>query len=157
MRLTIFGSGYVGLVTAACFADRGNHVLCVDISRERVRALSRGKVPFYEPGLADLLKRNARGGRLRFTTDAREGVAHGELIMLGGYGAFWLVALLGIDRCLDALPALVAEDNDPRLPFLQTQLARLRTEVETRFPAARAFVCAGLDTEPVTAEEDPWK
>lgn len=63
------------------------------------------------------------------------------------------VALLGIDRCLDALPALVAEDNDPRLPFLQTLLTRLRAEVETRFPAARAFVRAGLDTEPDNARE----
>lgn len=63
------------------------------------------------------------------------------------------VALLGIDRCLDALPALVAEDPDPRLPFLQTQLARLRTEVESRFPAARAFLRIGLDREPVSAPE----
>jgi hypothetical protein len=59
------------------------------------------------------------------------------------------VALLGIDRCLDALPMLVAEDNDPRLPFLQAQLTRLRTEVERRFPAARTFVRAGLDAGPV--------
>ena len=82
MRLTIFGSGYVGLVTAACFADRGNHVVCVDTDAAKVRALRRGKVPFYEPGLDGLLLRNARGGRLRFTTDAAEGVAHGQLLFI---------------------------------------------------------------------------
>jgi UDPglucose 6-dehydrogenase len=82
VRLTIFGSGYVGLVTAACFADRGNHVVCVDTDAAKVRALRRGKVPFYEPGLADIVKRNAAGGRLRFTTDAADGVAHGQLIFI---------------------------------------------------------------------------
>jgi len=82
MRLTIFGSGYVGLVTAACFADRGNQVVCVDTDQAKVRGLRRGKVPFYEPGLAELVRRNAGGGRLRFTTDAAEGVAHGQLIFV---------------------------------------------------------------------------
>src|SRR5688572_12317973 len=82
MRLTIFGSGYVGLVTAACFADRGNHVVCVDTDHAKVRALRKGKVPFYEPGLSELVKRNARGGRLKFTTDAADGVAHGQLIFI---------------------------------------------------------------------------
>ncbi|MGQ0586555.1 MAG: UDP-glucose dehydrogenase family protein [Gammaproteobacteria bacterium] len=82
MRLTVFGSGYVGLVTAACFADRGNHVICVDTDRAKVRALKRGKLPFYEPGLAELVRRNARGRRLSFTTDAAAGVAHGQLIFI---------------------------------------------------------------------------
>src|SRR6185503_16525536 len=82
VHLTIFGSGYVGLVTAACFADRGNHVVCVDTDRAKVRALRRGKLPFYEPGLAELVRRNGRGGRLRFTTDAADGVAHGRLIFI---------------------------------------------------------------------------
>jgi UDPglucose 6-dehydrogenase len=82
MRLAIFGSGYVGLVTAACFADRGNHVVCVDTDAARVRALRRGKIPFYEPGLAGLVRRNARGGRLRFTPEPAEGVRHGELIFI---------------------------------------------------------------------------
>jgi UDPglucose 6-dehydrogenase len=82
MRISIFGSGYVGLVTAACFADRGNHVVCVDTDRAKVRRLRRGEVPFYEPGLEELVKRNAAGGRLKFTTDAKEGVAHGELLFI---------------------------------------------------------------------------
>ncbi|HUR41569.1 MAG TPA: UDP-glucose/GDP-mannose dehydrogenase family protein [Verrucomicrobiae bacterium] len=82
MRISIFGSGYVGLVTAACFADRGNHVVCVDTDADKVAKLRRGKVPFYEPRLSELLLRNARGKRLSFTTDAAAGVAHGELIFI---------------------------------------------------------------------------
>jgi UDPglucose 6-dehydrogenase len=82
VRLTIFGSGYVGLVTAACFADRGNHVLCVDTDAAKVRDLRKGRIPFYEPGLAGLVTRNARGGRLKFSTDAAAGVAHGQLLFI---------------------------------------------------------------------------
>src|SRR4029453_6182208 len=77
MRLTIFGSGYVGLVTGACFAEVGNNVLCVDVDERKVEMLKRGESPIYEPGLDDLLKRNLAAGRLTFTTDAAEGVRHG--------------------------------------------------------------------------------
>ncbi|MFW6278320.1 MAG: UDP-glucose dehydrogenase family protein [Halorhodospira sp.] len=77
MKVTIFGSGYVGLVTGACFADAGNDVVCVDIDTERVEQLRRGEVPIYEPGLDDMLTFNHDEGRLRFTTDAAEGVRHG--------------------------------------------------------------------------------
>lgn len=76
MEITIFGSGYVGLVTATCFADAGNQVLCVDIDAARVAKLSTGEVPFYEPGLAEMVKANVAEGRLRFTTDAKAGVEH---------------------------------------------------------------------------------
>jgi UDPglucose 6-dehydrogenase len=77
VNITIFGSGYVGLVTATCFADVGNDVLCVDIDAARVERLCRGEVPIYEPGLTELLRKNTAEGRLRFTTDAAAGVAHG--------------------------------------------------------------------------------
>ena len=77
MNITIFGSGYVGLVTAACFADAGNDVLCVDVDAAKVERLKQGECPIYEPGLEDLLRDNAKAGRLRFTTSAAEGVAHG--------------------------------------------------------------------------------
>jgi UDPglucose 6-dehydrogenase len=77
MRLTIFGSGYVGLVTGACFAEAGNHVLCVDIDANKVAMLKRGESPIYEPGLDELLKKNIAAGRLSFTTNAEEGVKHG--------------------------------------------------------------------------------
>jgi UDPglucose 6-dehydrogenase len=77
MRLTIFGSGYVGLVTGACFAEAGNHVLCVDVDERKVAMLKRGESPIYEPGLDELLKKNLAAGRLAFTTSAEEGVKHG--------------------------------------------------------------------------------
>jgi UDPglucose 6-dehydrogenase len=68
MRISIAGSGYVGLVTAAGLAEMGNHVLCTDVSEERVDALRRGKIPFFEPGLAEVVARNVRGRRLSFST-----------------------------------------------------------------------------------------
>lgn len=77
MDITVFGSGYVGLVTAACFADAGNNVICVDVDAKRVETLTRGEVPFYEPGLDELVKNNVREERLRFTTDAKLAVTHG--------------------------------------------------------------------------------
>jgi UDPglucose 6-dehydrogenase len=82
MRVTIFGSGYVGLVTGACLADVGNDVLCVDVDQKKIDALKRGEIPIHEPGLDDLIKRNAEAERLRFTTSAEEGVAHGVLQLI---------------------------------------------------------------------------
>ena len=84
MRVTIFGSGYVGLVTGACFAERGNDVVCVDKDAARVEKLRRGKIPIHEPGLDTLVAANAKADRLRFTTDAREGVRHGQTIFIAG-------------------------------------------------------------------------
>ncbi len=77
MRLTIFGSGYVGLVSGACFAEVGNHVLCVDVDERKIERLKRGESPIYEPGLEEMLKKNVGAGRLQFTTNSEEGVRHG--------------------------------------------------------------------------------
>ena len=82
MKVTIFGSGYVGLVTAACLADAGNHIVCVDVDARKVEMLRRGEVPIHEPGLDEMIKRNSAAGRLIFTTDADEGVAHGLFQMI---------------------------------------------------------------------------
>ncbi len=76
MNITIFGSGYVGLVTAVCFADVGNDVLCIDIDAGKVATLQSGESPIYEPGLADMLKSNIEAGRIRFSTSAAEGARH---------------------------------------------------------------------------------
>ena len=85
MRVTIFGSGYVGLVSGACLADAGNHVICVDVDAGKIERLKRGEVPIHEPGLEALIKRNAEAGRLEFTTDAARSVEHGlfQLIAVG--------------------------------------------------------------------------
>ena len=77
MHLTIFGSGYVGLVTGACMAEMGNRVVCVDIDKAKIDRLNAGEVPIYEPGLDEYIARNREAGRLEFTTDVAKGVAHG--------------------------------------------------------------------------------
>ncbi|MDX9740820.1 MAG: UDP-glucose/GDP-mannose dehydrogenase family protein [Gammaproteobacteria bacterium] len=77
MKITIFGSGYVGLVTGACLAEVGNDVLCVDIDERKVGMLREGRIPIYEPGLESLVESNMKAGRLDFTTDMAAGVAHG--------------------------------------------------------------------------------
>jgi UDPglucose 6-dehydrogenase len=82
MRVTIFGSGYVGLVTGACLADAGNHVLSVDIDEAKVAALRDGQIPIYEPGLEGIIKKARSAGRLEYTTDAAAGVKHGVVQMI---------------------------------------------------------------------------
>jgi UDPglucose 6-dehydrogenase len=77
MRVTIFGTGYVGLVTGACLADSGNHVVCVDIDVDKVARLQDGEIPIHEPGLEAIVKSGRSSGRLEFTTDRQAGVAHG--------------------------------------------------------------------------------
>jgi UDPglucose 6-dehydrogenase len=77
MKVTIYGSGYVGLVTGACLAQVGNDVLCVDIDAEKIARLERGESPIYEPGLTDMLRANQSAGRLKFTLDPAEGTSHG--------------------------------------------------------------------------------
>ena len=79
MKLTIHGTGYVGLVTGACMAEVGNDVLCVDIDADKVDGLLAGKIPIHEPGLGDLVRRNFAAGRINFTTDVDLGVRHGDL------------------------------------------------------------------------------
>jgi UDPglucose 6-dehydrogenase len=82
MRLTIFGSGYVGLVTGACMAETGNHVVCVDIDEDKIARLNKGEIPIYEPGLEAYIERNVEAGRLEFTTDVQKGVDHGLFQMI---------------------------------------------------------------------------
>lgn len=77
MKVTIFGSGYVGLVTGACLAEVGNDVVCVDIDKAKIESLNDGYIPIYEPGLEKIIKENAAAGRLRFTTNTKEAVEHG--------------------------------------------------------------------------------
>ncbi|MBS0415558.1 MAG: UDP-glucose/GDP-mannose dehydrogenase family protein [Proteobacteria bacterium] len=82
MKVTIFGTGYVGLVQGAVLADVGHDVLCVDVDAAKVAALQAGRIPIHEPGLQPMVQANQAAGRLRFTTDARDGVTHGRLLFL---------------------------------------------------------------------------
>jgi UDPglucose 6-dehydrogenase len=82
MRISIFGTGYVGLVTGACLAEVGNEVVCVDIDAAKVARLDQGEIPIFEPGLGDLVAANRARKRLRFTTDAQAAIAHAQLIFI---------------------------------------------------------------------------
>ena len=82
MNITIIGTGYVGLVTGTCFSDMGNEVYCVDVIEEKIQSLKEGKVPIYEPGLEELIKRNYERGNLHFTTNLKEGLDHSELCFI---------------------------------------------------------------------------
>jgi UDPglucose 6-dehydrogenase len=82
MRVAIFGTGYVGLVTGTCLAEVGHDVVCVDIDAAKVEGLNNGVIPIYEPGLEPMVKANHAAGRLRFTTDAAAAVAHGDIVFI---------------------------------------------------------------------------
>jgi len=82
MKLTIIGTGYVGLVTGACFAEVGHHVICVDNNAEKVKMLQAGGIPIYEPGLEELVKKHVAAGRLRFTASTKEGVDNSDVVFI---------------------------------------------------------------------------
>ncbi len=79
MKVTIIGSGYVGLVTGACLAEQGNNVFCLDLDPQKIEILNSGGVPIYEPGLKEMIERNIAAGRLQFSTDIAASVAHGDI------------------------------------------------------------------------------
>ena len=83
MKVAVVGVGYVGLVAAACLADGGNHVVCVDNDKNKVENLKNGVIPIYEPGLTEIVKKNVEAGRLTFTTDLQEGVENSLVIFIG--------------------------------------------------------------------------
>ncbi|HOO46658.1 MAG TPA: 2-dehydropantoate 2-reductase N-terminal domain-containing protein, partial [Deltaproteobacteria bacterium] len=82
MKICMIGTGYVGLVTGACFAEMGNNVICVDENREKIDILNQGGVPIYEPGLKEIIQRNVDGNRLSFTTDFNEAVSQCRLCFI---------------------------------------------------------------------------
>ena len=79
MKVTVIGTGYVGLVTGACLSEMGNHVMCLDVDPAKIRILNDGGIPIHEPGLLEVVRRNVAAGRLEFTTDIEKSVAHGTL------------------------------------------------------------------------------
>ncbi|MGC8960754.1 MAG: nucleotide sugar dehydrogenase, partial [Chloroflexia bacterium] len=81
-RISVIGMGYVGLVTAACFADLGNEVWCVELDGHKIELLRQNKAPFYEPGLEELIARNATAGRLRFTTRYEEAIPDSDFVFI---------------------------------------------------------------------------
>ncbi len=79
MKVTVVGSGYVGLVTGACLAELGNQVFCLDLDQKKIDLLNSGGVPIYEPGLEEMIARNRAAGRIQFSTDIEAAVAHGDI------------------------------------------------------------------------------
>src|SRR6185295_13914490 len=82
MHIAVIGTGYVGLVTGACFAEFGVDVTCVDVDAGKVASLGRGQAPIYEPGLEQLIQKNLDAGRLRFTIDVKSAVQHASVVFL---------------------------------------------------------------------------
>ena len=82
MKITVIGTGYVGLVSGTCLADLGNDVLCLDVNAEKIRFLNEGGIPIHEPGLDELVVRNHQAGRLKFTTDTAQAITHGHVIFI---------------------------------------------------------------------------
>jgi UDPglucose 6-dehydrogenase len=123
MKLAVIGTGYVGLVTGAGFADFGNDVTCVDIDAARIAQLERGEIPFYEPGLAELVARNRAQGRLRFTTSTQDAVPRSEIVFIAvgtpsdatGNAdlAYVIEAARQIGRAIDGYTVVVTKSTVP--------------------------------------------
>lgn len=109
MRISVIGTGYVGLVTGTCLAETGNEVLCIDIDKEKVKKMEQGQVPIYEPHLDLLFERNIKSNRLKFSTSLEKGLEHGEIIFLalptpeGEDGSADLSYVLGVSKDIGKL------------------------------------------------------
>jgi len=84
MKITVIGTGYVGLVSGACLAEVGNNVLCLDLDEHKIRILEDGGIPIHEPGLLEIVRRNVAAGRLQFTTDVERAARWGEFQFIAG-------------------------------------------------------------------------
>ena len=106
MNIGIVGTGYVGLVTGVCFAESGNNVICIDVDEGKIKSLENGKVPFYEPGLDDLVHKNLKEGRLHFTTDPSEAIQKSFIVFIAvgtppnGDGSANIGAVLEVARSI---------------------------------------------------------
>jgi len=146
MRLAVFGAGYVGLVTAACFAEMGNHVTCVDIDEGRVARLNRGEVPIHEPGLAPLLERGLAQKRIRFTCDAVQAIADAEVIFIAvgtppsEDGSADLSHVLAVARTIGAL-------LDHRCVIVDKSTVPVGTADQVRATIARELERRGAEVE----------
>jgi UDPglucose 6-dehydrogenase len=141
MRIAVVGSGYVGLVTGTCFAESGNDVVCVDIDDARIAGLQRGEMPLYEPGLEELIRKNLKARRLRFTTDLAAAVGRSEVVFIavgtpmGELGEadvqYVLAAAEQIGKCLKQYTVVVEKSTVPvGTSDRIRQLIRAVTDVE---------------------------
>ena len=104
MRISVIGTGYVGLVTGTCLAEMGNEVLCIDINEQKIKLMQKGELPIYEPHLDTIFERNIKAKRLRFSTSLKDGINHGDIIFLAlptpedGDGSADLSFVLGVAK-----------------------------------------------------------
>ena len=141
MKIAVVGSGYVGLTTGACLADTGNDVICVDILEEKVEALNRGRIPFFEPGLDALLTQNLEEGRLTFTTDVEWAVRDSFIVFIAvgtppdDDGSadlrYVLAAARDIGRAMDGDRIVITKST---VPVGSARLVREAIEAETEHP-----------------------
>ena len=141
MKIAVLGSGYVGLTTSACLAETGNDVICVDILEERVEALNRGGIPFFEPGLGALVSRNLAEGRLSFTTDGARAVRESHIVFIA-VGTppdedgsadlqYVLAAARDIGRAMDGERIVITKST---VPVGTARRVRAAIEAETEHP-----------------------
>jgi UDPglucose 6-dehydrogenase len=141
MEIAIVGSGYVGLVAGACFAETGNDVICVDINQKKIDRLKNGDIPIYEPGLSDLIKRNAKEGRLTFTTSLDDAVKTSSIIFIavgtpqdedGSADLTHVLAVAeGIGKSMNG-PKIVVDKST--VPVGTARLVKAKIQEFTKFP-----------------------
>jgi UDPglucose 6-dehydrogenase len=153
MKIVIVGTGYVGLVTGTCLAESGNEIVCVDRDEQKVQMLESGRLPIYEPGLLELVNRNRREGRLRFTTGLADGVAHGGLIFVavgtpqGADGAADLSALWTVGD------AIAEQATEPRVVVIKSTVPVGTNHALTQRIASRTGVAIDVASNPEFLKE----
>lgn len=141
MKITIIGTGYVGLVTGTCFAETGNDVVCVDVNEQKVKMMQAGQVPIYEPDLDVYFERNTKAGRLSFTTSLKDGIAGAKVIFLalptppGKDGSADLQYVLNVaDKLGELITEYVVVVNKSTVPVGTADLVRERIAAKTQVP-----------------------
>ena len=142
MNVVMIGAGYVGLVSGACFAEFGARVTCIDKDAAKISALSEGRIPIYEPGLDDLVERNATSGRLSFTTELAAAVADADLVVLPGSKLVardleWMRSV-GLDQAVRAAVARGVRVQHSHQADRRSRRGELPGDLEDDQPAAAA-------------------
>ena len=146
MRIAIVGTGYVGLVSGTCFANSGNTVTCLDINAEKIARLNRGEIPIYEPGLEELVVRNAKAGRLLFTTDTAAAIQTAQVIFLAvgtPPSADGSADLSSLWRVVDS----IAPYLDPEAVVVTKSTVPVGTADKVRAAIAEALTARGVELE----------
>ncbi|HVL76500.1 MAG TPA: UDP-glucose/GDP-mannose dehydrogenase family protein [Noviherbaspirillum sp.] len=158
MKITVIGTGYVGLVSGACLAEFGNDVFCLDVDRRKIDMLNRGEVPIHEPGLSEIVRRNQQNGRLRFSTDVAAAVGHGDIQIIA-VGTppdedgsadlkYVLAAARNIGRHMSGFKVIVDKSTVP-----VGTAEKVRQEVQAQLDARRAHVRFSVVSNPEFLKE----